>query len=165
MCYAVYIGTDHPLPTAAWDEMARKVYLTDLTEKDEPVRAWFSKPHLYYAGSHLRCGCGFFINSMVFTDNPEMMREYETSQQSTRTLIAMLEQALATADTVEVFVTWEGRQAEPPVKRRDMVPQDLLAPLQPYGEGHDAEIQVAVAPVDEQDFIVIRKNPEDRVSV
>ena len=160
MCYAVYIGTDHPLQTAEWDEDDRQFCLAPLAEEDEPVRSCFSKPYIYYAGSHLRCSCGFFYNSLVFTDDPEMMRHYEASQRSAQALVAVLREALAISDTVEVFVTWEGRQAEPPTRKRTMLPEDLLSPLHRYAEDADEEVQMADSPVDEQDFIVMQKGRE-----
>lgn len=165
MCFAVYIGTDRPLPTSQWDEQTRRFHLAPLAEKDEPARRHFSKPHIYYAGSHLQCGCGFFHNSLVFTDDADMMREYEDSQRSARSLVQVLETALADADAVEVFVTWEGRQAEPPTRRLALTPEAFLSPLQRYSPDADEEIQFAYTPVQEQDFIVMRKRcaPDQRV--
>ena len=162
MCFAVYIGTDQPLPTSQWDAEARSFYLAPLTAKDEPVRMRFSKQHVYYAGSHLQCSCGFFHNSMVFNDDSDMMQAYEDSQRSARALAGVLEQALSTSDSVEVFVTWEGRQTEPPARRRSMAPEDFLSPLRRYAEDSDEEIQVADSPVEEQDFIVVQKRNEGR---
>lgn len=164
MCFAVYIGTDQPSPTAAWNETQRQFYLTELAEKDEPARQHFSKPYVYYAGSHLQCGCGFFHDSVVFTDDPEMMHQYEESQRSAFGLVAVLEQALDHADTVEVFVTWEGRQAEAPARRLVLAPSAMLSPLEPYGPEEDPEVRMAASSVKEQDFIVFRKGGDRRTS-
>ncbi len=160
MCFAVYIGTDRPLATSQWNEADRQVYLTDLAEKDEPARQHFSKPYVYYSGAHTQCGCGFFHNSMVFTDDPNMIREYEASQRSARALIAVLEHALEAADTVEVFVTWEGRQGEAPSRRLTLAPPAFLSPLEPYSDDADREVQMATSSVREQDFIVMRKSKD-----
>jgi hypothetical protein len=156
MCYAVYLGTSEPLHTSGWNEDTKAVYVAAPSEKDEPVRAWFTKPHIYYVGSHLQCGCGFFHNGLVFTDDAEMMRAYEASQSSVRSLVAILEQALTTSDAVEMFVTWEGRQSEPPMRRRDMCPKDLMTGLQRYSEDADGAVQIAESAVREQEFIVMR---------
>ena len=156
MCFAVYIGTDHPLRTSEWNEESRQFYLTSLAPKDEPAKQHFSKSYIYYAGSHTRCSCGFFNNSMVFTDDADMMREYEKSQQSAKALVEVLEKALVHADTVEVFVTWEGRQAEAPRRRLVLAPVDFLTPLQSYSDDADEEIRTASSVIEEQDFIVVQ---------
>jgi hypothetical protein len=164
MCFAVYIGTDMPLTTSEWDDTSRQVYLAPLAEKDEPVRRLFSKTHVYYAGSHLQCSCGFFHNTVVFTDDPKAMEEYKDSQRSAHQLIQVLNHALLNSETVEMFVTWEGRQGEAPSRTRTMVPDDLLTPLQPYSTEADDEVRMAASSVDEQDFIVIRRNKERRTN-
>jgi len=157
MCFAIYIGTDIPLATSAWSKDQRKVYLSDLAEKDEAARQHFSKPYVYYAGSHLQCSCGFFHNSMVFTDDPEMMRAYEETQQSARALVSILEQVIDQTETVEVFVTWEGRQAEAPTRRLLFAPSALLSPLEAYDSDAEPEVRLARSSVEEQDFIVFQK--------
>lgn len=164
MCFAVYIGTDKPLATSRWNEADRKLYLADLAEKDESARQHFSKPYVYYAGSHTQCGCGFFHNSMVFSDDPEMMREYGETQQSARALVTVLEQVLDHADTVEVFVTWEGRQADVPARRLTLAPSALLSPLEPYSTDADPEVRMTRSFIEEQDFIVFRKESDCRTS-
>ena len=59
MCMMVYIASDCLLPTSAWDETRPSFHVRELVERDEPVRRQFSKPHVYYVGSHEGCGCGF----------------------------------------------------------------------------------------------------------
>lgn len=156
MCYAIYIGADQPLATSEWKEKDCLCYLTELAEKDQPARQHFSKPNVYYAGSHLQCSCGFFHNSMVFTDDPAMMAEYEKTQNSARALIAILEHALQLAGTVEVFVTWEGNQSLAPARRLTLEPSALLSRLEPYSADTDPEVKIAISDVVEQDFIVFQ---------
>lgn len=59
MCYVLYIGTDHPLPTIPWKEDDRKLNTADLSDNDRAVAAHFTKPHQKYLGSYTGCGCGF----------------------------------------------------------------------------------------------------------
>jgi hypothetical protein len=160
MCLALYIGTDQPLATSLWSERQRQFYLAELATKDEPARQHFSKPYVYYAGSHLQCSCGFFHNCMVHTDDPEMMRQYEESQQSARALVSTLEQVLDHSDTIEVFLTWEGNQALAPSRHLMLTPSDLLSPLQPYSDDTDPEVKLAISAINEQDFIILRKGKE-----
>lgn len=157
MCYAVYIGSEKPLPTSEWVEGETLCYLKELAEKDQPVCCHFSKPFVYYAGSHLHCSCGFFHNSMVFTDDHGMMQAFEETQKSVRALIAVLEHALQESDTVEGFVTWEGNQSQSPLRRLTVAPSALLSRLEPYSDETDPEVRIAVASIQEQDFIVFRK--------
>lgn len=164
MCFALYIGTDQPLVASQWNEAEPRFYLAALTDKDKPARQHFSKPYVYYVGSHLKCGCGFFCNSIVFTDDPGMMREYEETQQSARALVTILEQVLDHADTVEVFVTWEGRQAEVPARRLSFAPSVLLSLLEPYSADADPEVRMTRSSVEEQDFILFRKETDCRAS-
>ena len=162
MCFAVYLGTDHPLQTCQWDAQSRRVYLAALTVDDEPVRPHFSTEYVYYAGSRLRCSCGFFGSGMVFTDDPDMMREYEESQESAGALVVILEQLLATSGVVEVLVTWDGRESEPPARRRAMAPEDFLSPLRRLSPDADEEIQFADASVETQDFIVAQRPASEK---
>ncbi len=160
MCFALYIGTDGPLETSEWSESRRKFYLAPLGARDEVVKRHFSKPYVYYAGSHLQCGCGFFHNSLVFTDDPDMMRAYAESQESAGALVEVIQRALATSDRVELFVTWEGRQGEPPERVRDLVPQQLISPLVRPSDDVDSDVREAHSLIEEQDFIVFHR--EDR---
>ncbi len=154
MCYAVYIGTDTPQPTSEWEKDNRNIYIKDLIERDFPVRTNFSKPFIYYVGSNLGCGCGFFPNGPLYPDDGEDMQRFEKAKRSLKALVAFIEENLATAETVEVFVTWEGRQSEPPTRRRTLSPNELCANPEPFGE--EGQLMVNV-PIEEQDFIVMKK--------
>ena len=155
MCYAVYIGTDSPLQTSEWDKDDRKYHLKDLTEKDLPVRSNISKPYIYYAGSNLGCGCGFFTNSLLDPNDPEEMQRHEEAQASLKALASLIRDNLVLSETVEMFVTWEGRQAEPPARRRIMSPEELVSTTLPYGD--DDQMLAVNSPVEEQDFVVMRR--------
>jgi len=53
MCMAIYIASDSTLPLVPWDEGRPGLYIIELQgEIDEKVRCQFSKPHIYYVGSH-----------------------------------------------------------------------------------------------------------------
>ena len=59
MCMAVYFASDYSLPTSAWNQACPRFYVVELAAHDQSVRRQFSKPFVYYAGSHEGCGCGF----------------------------------------------------------------------------------------------------------
>ena len=155
MCYAVYIGTDSPLQTSEWDKDDRRFHLKDLTERELPVRDKFSKPYIYYAGSNLGCGCGFFTNALLDPNDAEEMQRHEEAQVSLKALASMIRENLVTSETVEMFVTWEGRQAEPPVRKRTMSPDELISTTSHYGD--DGQMLSVNPPVGEQEFIVMRR--------
>ena len=69
MCVAVYIASPSSLPLVAWREEAPAFYVQE-AESNDPVRAHFAWPNVYYAGSHEGCACGFAYNQM-----PEHLQE------------------------------------------------------------------------------------------
>ena len=73
MCMLLYIASDHPLPEIPWDEKNPAFYVTSkLWEKAECIRNIFTKPYVYYLGSHQKCGCGF-----SYDNGEEDKRRYE----------------------------------------------------------------------------------------
>jgi hypothetical protein len=61
MCYMLYLGSDVPLPTSKWRKESPGFFLSDTEDEIQVARRHFSKHHVYYAGSHEGCGCGFFF--------------------------------------------------------------------------------------------------------
>jgi len=141
MCYAIYIGSDQPLPTSEWNEADRTFYVTHLTDDTRVVSKHFSKRHVYYAGSHQGCGCGFFSDP-DYGDDEDEKREYEDSRADVRALVEYLNKALEKQNTLEFLVTWEGQQTEPVKRKLELCPEDLLLPE---------------FPLDEQDFAIIKR--------
>jgi hypothetical protein len=124
MCMMVYIATDHPLPTSAWDEARPCFYVTELSERDETVRRQFTKPFVYYAGSHEGCGCGFqFDESDGIEVDPDALA---ASRDSRRRLADFLAAALQHQSEVELFACWDGDQAAEPEHRGRIRPSDLM---------------------------------------
>jgi hypothetical protein len=124
MCMMVYIASDDPLPTSAWDEVRPCFYVTELSERDEPVRRQFTKPFVYYAGSHEGCGCGFqFVESDGFEEDPDALA---ASRNSRRRLAEFLAAALQHQSEVELFACWDGDQAAEPEHRDRIRPADLM---------------------------------------
>src|SRR5579862_3212367 len=111
MCMMIYVASDYALPTLAWDKDHPRFHVTGLTERDEPVRKHFSKPFVYYVGSHQGCGCGF-----QFVEHDFLEHQYETKENveadkveivaahdSCRRLAEFLSVALQHQATVEMY--------------------------------------------------------------
>ncbi len=124
MCLAVYIGAKTPLPVVAWSDGAPGFYVTDLLPDDEPVRAHFTVAHVYYAGAHEGCGCGFNVGTEYSPDSYEPA-ELSAAAESRARLARYLQDALASSNVLEVYACWEGEQAAPVESRRQVRPRDF----------------------------------------
>jgi hypothetical protein len=122
MCLAVYLAADRPLPLIMWNESARGFHVTELDgERDEPVRRQFTKPHVYYAGSHLICGCGFnYGQDPEAEDDPE---ELALKAKTLSDLSDYVARAVGDGETIQLFACWEVDQAAPPEHRRELTPE------------------------------------------
>jgi hypothetical protein len=124
MCLLVFVASDYPLPTLPWDQSKPRFHVTELTERDEPVKDKFSKPYVYYAGSHKRCGCGFQYGE--YESFEEDTAALAAAQDSRRQLTEFLAIALQHQQTVEVFACWDGDQGKLPKCRGFIRPVELI---------------------------------------
>jgi hypothetical protein len=123
MCMMVYVASDYPLPTSAWDPTRPHFHVTELSDRDEPVRRQFSKPCVYYAGSHEGCGCGFQYGEY---EGEEEDAALAAARDSRRRLAEFLAAALQHQSEVELFACWDGDQATPAEHRGRVRPADLV---------------------------------------
>ena len=120
----VYIASDYSLPTIGWDKTHPRFHVTELTERDQPVKRQFSKPFVYYAGSHEGCGCGFQYGEYEgFEEDPT---ELAAAKDSRRKLTEFLSVALQHQQSVELFACWDGDQGALPEHRGSARPSDLM---------------------------------------
>lgn len=121
MCMAIYIASPAKLPLVAWHEEQPAFYV-DEAEAGDPVRAHFSWPNVYYAGSHEGCGCGFSYDQM-----PEALQEPDEEAERRASLAALrVYVARATAlGPVQLFACWEGEQSCPEKDRLQVSPDAL----------------------------------------
>src|SRR5262245_2730047 len=122
MCMMVYIASDYALPTLAWEQTRPRFHVTELSERDEPVRRQFSKPYVYYAGSHEGCGCGLQFGEYPGYEEADLADK----QESRRRFAEFLSVALQHQPVVEVYACWDGDQAAEPDHRGRVRPADLL---------------------------------------
>ena len=124
MCIVVYVASDYPLPTIAWDQNKPAFHVSELTERDQPVRQQFSKPLVYKAGSHQGCGCGFQYGE--YEEYGEDANELAAAKDSRRRLVDFLCVALQHQSAVELFACWGGDEGKPPEHRERLRPENLL---------------------------------------
>lgn len=124
-CLAIYIAADGPLRLVEWDEGSPGFFLTELTtENDELAREQFTEPHVYYAGSHTHCGCGF-----NYGRTPKFERDAEELARKHHSLAALSEylaQEIGRVGEIELFCCNEGDQDAEPELRRTLTPRTLL---------------------------------------
>jgi hypothetical protein len=123
MCIMVYVASDHPLPTTAWDLNRPAFHVVDVAERDALVRCQFSKPYVYYVGSHEGCGCGFQFGEY---EGFEEEADLPDKRNSRRLLAEFLAVALQHQQEVELFACWDGDQAIQPEYRAKLHPADLM---------------------------------------
>ena len=125
MCMMVYIASDYPLPTSAWNYAKPTFHVTNVLDAHVPVRRHFSKPYAYYVGSHEGCGCGFQVGQ--YDASNVDAETLAAGLSSRRRLVEFLAVALQHQQTVELFACWDGDQGEEAEHRSTVRPQELLA--------------------------------------
>jgi hypothetical protein len=127
MCVAVYVASDHPLPTVAWDEARPAFHVKEAVfYADNPVRRHVSKPFIYSAGSYGGCGCAFQFDG-CYNDEGEYVADDSPDQEASRRGLAdFLSAALQHQAAVEVFVCCSGDESFPPEHRRRARPTDFI---------------------------------------
>jgi hypothetical protein len=124
MCMMIYIASDYRLPTSSWSKARPCFYVEALSERDERVRRQFTKPWIYFVGSHEGCGCGFQYGQYVgFEDDADSLA---AARDSRKRLAEFLAAALQHQSEVELFACWDGDQAAEPSRRGRMRPDSLL---------------------------------------
>ena len=104
MCMVLYVAADAPLPLVPWAADAPAFHVTVLPPRAAAVRAHFSKPHVYYLGSHEGCGCGFGYGWWDGED-PESSAQ---GRESVGRLGAYLAAVTQASGPVELYACWSG---------------------------------------------------------
>jgi hypothetical protein len=117
MCFVLYAGTASTLPRAAWNKEAPNISVESLTEREAPIRQYFSNPEVQYVGSTSGCGCNF-PNVMLQNgewpriDVPEAEKDgfgkaRDISDRRNRELLVSLLRANGD-NSVELYGFWDG---------------------------------------------------------
>ena len=114
MCMALYIAADTPLPEIPQTSPPAPLSVEPIEEADQAVRVHFSKPYVYFVGSHTGCSCGFQYG-------PDAQDDLE-GRESVRQFGAYLAEAVARAGPLELYACWSGDEAERETTRTTVSP-------------------------------------------
>jgi hypothetical protein len=118
MCFMLHIATRCELPMRAWNKEDRHVWIGDIGEHADAVRAHFILPNTAYVGSDLNCGCGFRSVSFQNGKWPEEWLVTEGKKDTTgteknhRELHGILTDVLRHSAMVELYGCWAGDYRE-----------------------------------------------------
>ena len=117
MCMVIYIASEVPLRNWPFDVEKPGFHVTDVPLQDESVKGHFSKPFVYYAGSHTGCGCGF-QEGREYPQEESDREELVAADASRQGIEAFAREALELQRMVEIYACWSGDEAEAPATRR-----------------------------------------------
>ncbi len=117
----LYIGAEEPLPLLAWDESSPAFHVQDLDSQVLAVRRQLAVPHVYYAGSHQGCGCGFQLGEYPDPNDEEA----PANRESLRQLADYVEAQIAVGNRLQFFACWSGDEAAVAEHRRVVKVGDL----------------------------------------
>lgn len=119
----VYIASDNVLPIISWNEESPSFYVSENSEDEKRVEIQFTKPFIYFVGSHQGCGCGFQYG-LLPTESDEDSQEYESSREAVNKFSRYLSDALQNGP-IELYACWDGDQDAEPVSRRVITPSEI----------------------------------------
>lgn len=108
----LYAAADAPLPEIPERTPPAPLSSRLIRDAEEAVRQHFTKPYVYFLGSHTGCSCGFQYGEYVEEDSE--------GRESVRRLGGYLAAAVEQLGQVEVYACWDGEEAEP-VEEREVV--------------------------------------------
>lgn len=132
VCTMVYLASDRPLPTKAWDKDHPAFYSEFLdsihgADKIRVVRSRFSKPFVFRLGSNQGCGCGFAYQEWTYEGDYDPA-ELDAAKKSRESLAAYLETALSDQESLEIWICWAGDEHCETEDRHTVCPEDFLDP-------------------------------------
>ena len=124
MCMMVYVGSESPISLIPWNKDQPALCVERLDEYNHAVVCQFSKPYVYYVGSHEGCGCGF-QHSPYEPEEDDDKEEERLVDRSCQQLRALIERLLETQAVVELFACWAGNEAKEPESQQELAPETL----------------------------------------
>jgi len=140
VCYALFIGTDHPLCVADLATVDERFHLEELQPGHSVVLPLFSKPNVLYAASWQDCGCGWFPNTIFFQRRKSRAESNRKTSRDIAELGDLLAGLLDRSDSVELYLGWESELSETPVQRIELSPADFQGDALPMRQGDFAVV-------------------------
>ncbi len=109
MCMVLYVASGEPLEEVPAHVPPMPLSARRIEPDEERVRQHFTKPHVYFLGSHTGCSCGF--------DYGHGSDEDAQGRESVRQLAAWLSDAVQKTGEVELYACWNGDESEPAGQR------------------------------------------------
>ncbi len=131
MCTMVYLSSQKPLPTCAWDKDHPAFYVEALPpdSRDNSVRKHLTGPFVYRLGSHQYCGCGIsYRYDSEWPDAAVFPDELDAAENSRESLAEYLTDALKDQESLEIWLCWAGDEACDPEAKIHVTPDDFLNP-------------------------------------
>ncbi len=125
MCLAVYIAADQPLPEIAWDERHPAFHVRRIQPFESGIQKHFTKSHIYYAGAHEGCGCGFSYGLLRLNGMEEDPVALAAGQESVRQLSAYLSETTAKLGPVELYACHGENVEAPPESKATLRPAEI----------------------------------------
>ena len=119
----VYVASRSPLPLIAWRQEAPAFNVTELTEHEQPVRRFFTLPHVRQAGSHTSCGCGFNEGR----EHPQVYDDAAAACVDALKSASQLASYVREHQIEQIYSCWSGDEAEPRESERHIAPDSLVA--------------------------------------
>ena len=136
-----YVASDLPLPLVDWRDESPGFHVTPVPEREQAVVAQFTRPHVYYVGSHEQCGCGFEYDEDDY-GAPDHKAAAVRSVEALRTYLA---EAVRKGASLELYACWDGDWALPAEHRRVLRISEIGGPAFEVAERTFATIAPAAA--------------------
>jgi len=120
----LYLASERECSTNSWDETNPRFFVAkENTYSIEPVKRQFSKPNVYYVGSHEGCGCGFRQTCYEMVDDQEEINQAARNQKH---LFEFVSARLEDENFIELYACWAGSESEPFQSKREIIADELL---------------------------------------
>ncbi|MFH2046805.1 MAG: hypothetical protein ABIK92_16865 [Pseudomonadota bacterium] len=131
MCFVLYVGTEKSIPRKKWDKEAPDLCVESLSERDQPIKAHFSKSEVQYVGATSGCGCDFPHVTLqngqwpIFDDDDDDDPEWEATDTYNRDALVKLLRSTEESE-IEIYGIWDGDFQESPKVMEEISLQQIL---------------------------------------
>lgn len=115
------MATSAPCRLIPWNAGNPSFHVTANSADSKRMSIHFTKPHVFYLGSHEGCGCGFRREHYNFND-PDDASATDTTQEQ---LHKYLGECLENQDFIELYGCWSGEESESADHYREVTINDL----------------------------------------